>query len=94
VRLRGTAFRSDAFETGLWSVAASADPAAALHIDVAGGRRTTRDRVTGLRALVNWNSAALDLALARRWFATASGQIDRGEGPDLNEVFTGLTYRF
>ena len=94
LRVRGTDYTSDVTRTWLWSVSAGANPFDRARLDVTAGSRATRDRVADLETTARWESAALDLALWRRWFATASYQRDHGESDDVHQAFTGLTWRF
>ena len=55
---------------------------------------TRQDVLTRVESRVTWQGADLSLGLARSWYATISGERNRGGGSDDLQVYSGLSWLF
>ena len=94
LRARGTRTLGDDIEGWLWSGGLSLRPYGELTLDLAGGVRSTEEVFSGIESSVTWESAGLDLPLARRWFLLLS--VEHSQGTSFEEIqsYTSASYVF
>jgi hypothetical protein len=92
--VRGAWGDGDTFATSLYSAALGADPAAGVHVELAGGSRLTRQQVLGLEERMLWESAEVDLTLGNRWYLSATFERTHGDAPTVHQQHIGLSCSF
>jgi len=81
-------------ESDLASLGLGLDPMAWSHVEVTGGLRRTKDPLAGTQEDTRWESADLDLTLARRAYLNVSLQRDHGGLTPGSQAYFGLSWRF
>jgi hypothetical protein len=94
LRTRYARFTSVSVGTWLASLSLGVDPLPALHVEGTGGRRNTDELLAGGQEAVDWMSADVDVALARRWFVNGSVERDRSDVDRLFQEYMALSWRF
>jgi hypothetical protein len=93
LRGRYSDFRDDPIRSRLTSASIGVDPHFGTHVEISGGERRTDDLGLGAGDRVRWWSADGDVSLGRLWYATLSGQRERGEFGTTSQIFAGLSRR-
>jgi hypothetical protein len=81
-------------ESDLASLGLGLAPMAWSHVELTGGLRRTKDPLAGTKEDARWESADLDLMLARRIYLNASLQRDHGGLTPGSQAYFGLSWRF
>ncbi len=82
----------------LYSGRLSLDPVGPIHLDLNGGLRQEDNPVAGFQQKSTWYGVDVDLNLARAWFLSFSGLMQKDAAnpgtSTLTQVYGGLTWRF
>ena len=81
-------------ESDLVSLGLGLDPLAWSHVEVTGGLRRTKDPLAETKEDTRWESADLDLTLARHAYLNASFERDHGGLTPGTQAYFGLSWRF
>uniref|UniRef100_A0A832MKQ8 Uncharacterized protein n=1 Tax=Eiseniibacteriota bacterium TaxID=2212470 RepID=A0A832MKQ8_UNCEI len=92
-RARWSSHADDRTETRLVALGLSADPGGALHVELGGGARRTRDTASGRAEDATWVGADLDVVAGRRALINLS--VEREDGLERTvQSWAGLSWRF
>lgn len=93
-RARYSRLTGAGMENTLASFSAGLDPLTGLHVEVAAGRRTTKDLLRAVLEQTRWQSAGLDLTLVRSAYLSASFESEAGGVSRSRQSYLGLSWRF
>jgi hypothetical protein len=94
LRARTSRYDGNTQDSQLHSFGLGLDPRPGWHSELGGGLRVTDDALSLGTEREQWESASLDVSLARRWYANASVEHNHGDAGSTWQPFAGLSVRF
>ncbi len=94
LRARTSRYDGSTQDSQLHSFGIGLDPHPGWHSELGGGLRMTDDALSLGTEREGWESASLDVSLARRWYANASVEHNHGDAGTTWQPFAGLSVRF
>jgi hypothetical protein len=92
LRARTTYYQSPVVDGWLPALGLNADRGIA-HIELSGGARIEREHFATANSTITWIAGDLDFNVARAWYLTLSGSVERGPGA-TSQVYAGFNVRF
>jgi hypothetical protein len=95
VRARSSRYTNERVEGWLHAVDAGIDVGSRTRVSVGGGtRREDHLQTIPLQSTVNWYGLDVDLALGKSWYLLFSGERTDGDLEQVDQFYSGVTYRF